>query len=99
MSLVLVAVITLAVLCLVFGAILGFAAVRFRVEGNPIVDQINALLPQTQCGQCGYDGCRRKYFYMFQIHNNNLVLVSDLYAECDCSRLWISSEVNTAEGG
>lgn len=58
MSLVLVAVITLAVLCLVFGAILGFAAVRFRVEGNPIVDQINALLPQTQCGQCGYPGCK-----------------------------------------
>ncbi len=58
MSLVLVAVITLAVLCLIFGAILGFAAVRFRVEGNPIVDQINSLLPQTQCGQCGYPGCK-----------------------------------------
>lgn len=42
----------------VFGALLGFAAVRFRSEGNPIADQINALLPQTQCGQCGYPGCR-----------------------------------------
>jgi electron transport complex protein RnfB len=41
-----------------FGAVLGFAAVRFRSEGNPIADQINALLPQTQCGQCGYPGCR-----------------------------------------
>ena len=39
-------------------AILGFAAVRFKVEGNPIVDQIDSLLPQTQCGQCGYPGCR-----------------------------------------
>ena len=58
MSMVLFAVITLTVLCLIFGAILGFAAVRFRVEGNPIVDQINSLLPQTQCGQCGYPGCR-----------------------------------------
>lgn len=58
MSIVLFAVITLTVLCLIFGAILGFAAVRFRVEGNPIVDQINNLLPQTQCGQCGYPGCR-----------------------------------------
>lgn len=58
MSLVVIAVFTLAVLCLIFGAILGFAAVRFRVEGNPIVDQINALLPQTQCGQCGYPGCK-----------------------------------------
>ena len=42
----------------IFGALLGFAAIRFRVEGNPISDQINALLPQTQCGQCGYPGCR-----------------------------------------
>ncbi|MEM1153899.1 MAG: electron transport complex subunit RsxB [Pseudomonadota bacterium] len=48
----------LASLGLVFGAILGFAAVRFKAEGNPIVDQINDLLPQTQCGQCGYPGCR-----------------------------------------
>jgi len=42
----------------IFGALLGFAAIRFRVEGNPISDQINAILPQTQCGQCGYPGCR-----------------------------------------
>ena len=42
----------------VFGAVLGFAAVKFKTEGNPIADQINDLLPQTQCGQCGYPGCR-----------------------------------------
>jgi electron transport complex protein RnfB len=41
-----------------FGAILGFASIRFRAEGNPVVDQINAILPQTQCGQCGHPGCR-----------------------------------------
>jgi Na+-translocating ferredoxin:NAD+ oxidoreductase subunit B len=23
-----------------------------------VIEQINALLPQTQCGQCGYKGCR-----------------------------------------
>jgi electron transport complex protein RnfB len=42
----------------VFGAILGFAAVQFKVDADPIVDQIDALLPQTQCGQCGHPGCR-----------------------------------------
>ncbi|WP_285764291.1 electron transport complex subunit RsxB [Biformimicrobium ophioploci] len=45
-------------MALVFGAILGFAAIRFKVEGDPIVDQIDSILPQTQCGQCGYPGCR-----------------------------------------
>lgn len=37
--------------------LLGYAAVRFKVESSPIVEQIDALLPQTQCGQCNYAGC------------------------------------------
>jgi len=41
-----------------FGSLLGFASIRFRADGNPIADQVNAILPQTQCGQCGYPGCR-----------------------------------------
>jgi electron transport complex protein RnfB len=58
MSLVIFAVLTLGSLALAFGILLGFAAVRFKVEGNPIVDQLDAILPQTQCGQCGYPGCK-----------------------------------------
>ncbi|KZZ46892.1 MAG: electron transport complex subunit RsxB [Saccharospirillaceae bacterium] len=55
---ILIAVTVLVILAAVFGGVLGFAAVRFKVEGNPIVDQINNLLPQTQCGQCSYPGCK-----------------------------------------
>ncbi|WP_067581750.1 electron transport complex subunit RsxB [Endozoicomonas ascidiicola] len=58
MEIVFYAIGALLALALIFGAILGFASVRFKVEGNPIVDQINEILPQTQCGQCGYPGCR-----------------------------------------
>lgn len=54
----LAALIALGGLALVFGGILGFASVKFKVDGNPIVDQINDLLPQTQCGQCGFPGCK-----------------------------------------
>lgn len=54
----LAAILALLLLGVVFGAILGFGAVKFKVEGDPIVDQINAILPQTQCGQCGYPGCK-----------------------------------------
>ena len=43
---------------LTFGLLLGYAAIKFRVEGDPLVDKIDALLPQTQCGQCGYPGCK-----------------------------------------
>ena len=51
-------IITLAVIGSIFGLILAYSAVRFKVEGDPVVDQIDALLPQTQCGQCTYAGCR-----------------------------------------
>lgn len=53
-----IAVVTLLILAAVFGALLGFASVRFKPEGNPIIDEIDGILPQTQCGQCGYPGCR-----------------------------------------
>ncbi|TNF08605.1 MAG: electron transport complex subunit RsxB [Gammaproteobacteria bacterium] len=52
------ALVALVGLAVVFGGVLGFAAIKFRVEGDPIVEQIDKLLPQTQCGQCGYPGCR-----------------------------------------
>ncbi len=53
-----IAIVTISVMAGLFGLVLGYAAIRFKVEGNPIVDQIDALLPQTQCGQCTYPGCR-----------------------------------------
>lgn len=54
----LIAILTISAMAGIFGLILGYAAIRFKVEGNPIVDQIDSLLPQTQCGQCTYPGCR-----------------------------------------
>jgi electron transport complex protein RnfB len=55
---ILAAVLALGVLGGLFGLMLGFAAIRFHVESDPVVDQIDAILPQTQCGQCGFPGCR-----------------------------------------
>jgi len=58
MSTVWIAIVALSALGLVFGLLLGFASRRFAVEEDPIVDKIDAILPQSQCGQCGYPGCR-----------------------------------------
>ena len=58
MNSIVIAIIALTVLAAIFGAILGFASIRFKVKADPIVDQIDDILPQTQCGQCGYPGCR-----------------------------------------
>lgn len=58
MSTIVIAIAAIAVLAAIFGVILGFASIRFKVDADPIVDQIDSILPQTQCGQCGYPGCR-----------------------------------------
>jgi electron transport complex protein RnfB len=55
----LAAILTIVGLAVFFGLLLGYAAIRFKVEGDPIVDQIDSLLPQTQCGQCKYAGCKQ----------------------------------------
>ncbi len=54
----LTAIAALSALAALFGLLLGYADLRFKVESDPVVDQIDALLPQTQCGQCGFPGCR-----------------------------------------
>jgi len=58
LSTVLIAIAVLVGLAIFFGMVLGYASVRFKVEGDPLADQIDNLLPQTQCGQCSYAGCR-----------------------------------------
>lgn len=55
---ILAALIAMVGLGILFGALLGYAAEKFKVEGDPIVEQIDELLPQTQCGQCGFPGCK-----------------------------------------
>ena len=54
----LTAVLVMVGLAVVLGVVLGYSSIKFKVEGDPLVDKIDALLPQTQCGQCGFPGCR-----------------------------------------
>lgn len=58
MNQILFIILVFTVLALAFGVLLGYAAIRFKVESDPIVEKLDAVLPQTQCGQCGYPGCR-----------------------------------------
>ena len=45
-------------LSLIIGVALGISAIKFKVDGDPIIEKIDSILPQTQCGQCGYPGCK-----------------------------------------
>ena len=54
----LAAILIMALGAVILGAALGYASIKFKVEGKPLVEKIEAILPQTQCGQCGYPGCK-----------------------------------------
>jgi len=54
----LTAIAAVSLLALVFGLLLGYAAIHFKVEEDPVAERLNHLLPQTQCGQCGFPGCK-----------------------------------------
>ena len=57
-SLVWKAVLALAGLSLLFGALLALASVRFRVETDPRVDDVMDAIIGSNCGACGYAGCQ-----------------------------------------
>ena len=48
----------MAGLALGLGILLGLADRWLKTDSDPLVDKINQRLPQTQCAQCGYPGCR-----------------------------------------
>jgi RnfABCDGE-type electron transport complex B subunit len=55
---VLVPVFTMAALGFLFSAGLVLAYKKLRVEEDPRIEQVSELLPQANCGACGYSGCR-----------------------------------------
>ena len=54
----LTAIISITLLGCIFGLGLGWASGKFKADPNSVTDRINDILPQTQCGQCNYPGCR-----------------------------------------
>lgn len=52
-----IAAFVLASMGLLLGFSLAYAAKVFHVASNPIVEEVEQMLPGTQCGQCGFAGC------------------------------------------
>ncbi|NLC11760.1 MAG: Fe-S cluster domain-containing protein [Firmicutes bacterium] len=51
-------IVILGGLGLVFGLLLGYAALRFAVEEDPRVEAILEALDGCNCGACGFGGCK-----------------------------------------
>ena len=52
------AILTIASIALIAGLGLSLASRRLPSNEGDLVEQVNDMLPQTQCAQCGYPGCR-----------------------------------------
>jgi electron transport complex protein RnfB len=53
-----IAVMTIAGIALLAGLLLSLASRRLPPDHDELVSRVDTLLPQTQCAQCGYPGCR-----------------------------------------
>jgi electron transport complex protein RnfB len=51
------AIISLTLLSAALGIILGVADRIFAVEVNPFIAEVEAMMPGSNCGQCGFPGC------------------------------------------
>jgi len=53
-----IAILTIAVIALLAGISLSYASRTLPSDAGELVERVNEMLPQTQCAQCGYPGCR-----------------------------------------
>ncbi|MEJ2140806.1 MAG: electron transport complex subunit RsxB [Gammaproteobacteria bacterium] len=53
-----IAIISLTILGFLLGLLLGLASRYLKVETDPVVSQIESMMPGSQCGQCGFPGCK-----------------------------------------
>ena len=58
MSTLVFTILALSVLALLLAVILYFVAQKFKVEEDPRIDDVVAVLPGANCGGCNYTGCR-----------------------------------------
>lgn len=57
MSLILVAIVSLGAIGLVAAVILYFVSKKFAVYEDPRIAKVSEVLPQANCGGCGFPGC------------------------------------------
>ena len=56
-NLILINIITLVSIALIAAAVLYFVSQKFKVTENPLISEVEACLPQANCGACGKAGC------------------------------------------
>lgn len=58
MNVIFITTLSLGVIALAAGLVLFAASKKFAVVENPLIDEVEELLPGANCGGCGFAGCR-----------------------------------------
>jgi RnfABCDGE-type electron transport complex B subunit len=52
-------IVVLSAVGVVFGLVLAIANKKFAMEVNPLIEEVEDILPKGQCGACGFAGCAK----------------------------------------
>jgi len=64
-------VIALGFTALFFAVVIFFVDYKFKVEENPLIEEVTAILPGANCGACGFPGCKGFAEALVNKTNNN----------------------------
>lgn len=59
MEIAIMIVVVLTGICAFFGLVLALADRKFAMEVNPLIKEVEDVLPKGQCGACGFAGCAK----------------------------------------
>ena len=57
MAVIINSIIVFGALAVIFGTLLGYAGVMFKVEEDTKLTEMHKFLPGANCGGCGHTGC------------------------------------------
>jgi len=57
LTIILITLVFSALLAFILGWALGFFQEKFKIERDPLIDKVRAVLPGANCGGCGFPGC------------------------------------------
>lgn len=87
---ILYATLTVGILGLVFGGLLGIASKIFKVEKDEKYNEIMEILPGANCGGCGYAGCSQ--------FAENLIAGKATFSGCSAGGKAVSGKISAVMG-
>lgn len=82
---ILIPALIVGLLGLVFGALLGYASIKFKVEKDENIDKVLENLPGANCGGCGFAGCAAMAEAI--VLNGEKVTKCNLVSEAQCASI------------